>query len=66
MPFLSLAYQFIIGGAIFFLGIVLSWRTEDYSWQKKDDRKILLFMIGGFVFYFIFQLLWHFAGNGKI
>ena len=66
MPFLSLVYQFVIGGAIFFLGIVLSWRTKDYSCQKKNERKILFFMIGGFVFYFVFQLLWHLAGIGKI
>ena len=66
MPFLSLVYQFVIGGVIFFLGIVLSWRTKDYSCQKKNDRKILFFMIGGFAFYFIFQLLWHLAGIGKI
>jgi hypothetical protein len=66
MPFLSLVYQFIIGGAIFFLGIILSWRTKDYSWQTKHDRRILLLMIGGFVFYFISQLLWHLVGVGKI
>jgi dolichol kinase len=66
MPFLSLVYQFVIGGAIFFLGIFLSWRTRDYSWQKKEDRRILFFMIGGFVFYLIFQLFWHLAGAGKI
>jgi hypothetical protein len=66
MPIFSLIYQFVIGGAIFFLGIVLSWRTKDYSFKKKDDRRILFFMIGGFVFYFIFQLLWHLVGVGKI
>jgi drug/metabolite transporter (DMT)-like permease len=66
MPFLSLVYQFVIGGAIFFLGIILSWRTKDYSYQKKDDRKILFFMIAGFALYFISQLLWYLAGVGKI
>ena len=66
MPLLSLVYQFVIGGAIFFLGIILSWRTKDYSWQNKTDRRILLFMIGGFAFYFFSQLLWHLAGIGKI
>jgi len=66
MPFLSLVYQFIMGGAIFFLGIFLSLRTKDFSFKKKDDRRILFFMIGGVVFYFVFQLLWHLAGVGKI
>ena len=65
MPLFSLVYQFVIGGAIFFLGIFLSWRTKDYSLKKRDDRRILFFMIGGFFLYFIFQLLWHFAGVGK-
>ena len=66
MPFLSLVYQFVIGGAIFFLGIFLSWRTKDYSFKNKDDRKILFFMIGGFALYFLFQWIWHIAGVGKI
>jgi hypothetical protein len=66
MPLLSLVYQFVIGGIIFFLGIVLSWRTEDYSWRNKDDRRILIFMIGGFIFYVVSQFMWHLAGVGKI
>jgi hypothetical protein len=66
MPLLSLVYQFVVGGAIFFLGLFLSWRTEDYSWRKKPDRRILLFMVGGFVFYLVSQLLWHLVGVGKI
>jgi hypothetical protein len=66
MVLLSLFYQFVIGGAIFFLGIFLSLQAKDYSFKKKDDRKILFFMIGGFAFYFVFQLLWHLAGVGKI
>jgi hypothetical protein len=66
MPFLSLAYQFIVGGAIFFLGIFLSWRTKDYSLKNKADRRILFLMIAGFVSYLLFQLIWHLAGIGKI
>lgn len=66
MPHLSLIYQFLVGGAIFFLGIVLSWRTKDYSFQKKDDRRLLFFMIGGLALYFFSQLIWHLAGEGKI
>ena len=60
MPLLSLAYQFVIGGAIFFTGIFLSWRTNDYTFKKRGDRRILFFMIGGFALYLFFQLLWHF------
>ena len=66
MPFVSLVYQFAIGGTIFFLGIFLSWRSKDYAWGKKEDRRTLFFMVGGFAFYFISQLLWHLAGIGKI
>lgn len=66
MPFLSLVYQFVVGGAIFFLGIFLSWRTRDYSLKKRGDRRLLFFLIGGFALYFIFQLLWHLAGVGKL
>ena len=66
MPMLSLIYQFVIGGAIFFLGIFLSWRTKDYSFKRKDDRRLLFFMIGGVAFYFTFQLIWYLAASGKI
>ena len=65
MPLLSFVYQFAVGGIVFFLGIVLSWRAKDYSIKKKDDRRILIFMIGGFLFYFVSQLLWYLAGAGK-
>jgi len=64
MPFWSLIYQFAIGGIIFFVGIFISWRTKDYSWHKKEDRRVLLFMVGGFLFYLVFQLLWHFSAVG--
>jgi dolichol kinase len=66
VPIFSLIYQFAIGGAIFFLGLFLSWRTKDYSIQKKEDRRILFFMIGGVAFYFVSQLIWHLAGAGRI
>lgn len=66
MPIVSLIYQFVVGGVIFLMGIFLSWRTEDYSWHMKEDRKILFFMVGGFLFYLIFQLLWHFSAKGTI
>jgi Ca2+/Na+ antiporter len=66
MPFVSFIYHFVVGGIIFFLGIVLSWRTKDYSWQKKEDRRTLFFMVGGFLFYLVFQLLWHFSAKGTI
>jgi len=66
MPGFSFVYQFVVGGAIFFLGIFLSWRTRDYSWHRKKDRRMLLLMVGGFFFYLIFQLIWYFAGMGKI
>lgn len=66
MPMMSFVYQFVIGGAIFFLGIFLSWRTKDYSFKRKDDRKFLFVMIGGVVFYFTFQLIWYLAAIGKI
>jgi len=66
MPFLSFIYQFVVGGIIFFLGIFLSWQTQDYSWHKKEDRRVLLFMVGGFLFYLIFQLFWQFSAKGMI
>lgn len=66
MSILSLVYQFFVGGAIFAAGVVLSWRSGDYSWKKREDRLTLLFMMAGFLFYCVFQTLWYFSATGKL
>ena len=63
---LPLLYQFLIGGIIFFIGIVIPWRQRDYSWKKREDRLTLVYMILGFFLYFILQTLWTLYAIGKI
>lgn len=65
MNVLPLVYQFVIGGAIFFLGFILSWKSGDYSMQRKNDRSVSLFMVLGFFLYLIFQTTWLLLALGK-
>lgn len=65
MELTSLLYQFIVGGIIFAVGVAVPWRAGDYSWNKREDRRLLLFMLAGCVFYLILQTVWHLqAGRG--
>lgn len=61
-----LIYQFLIGGIIFFIGIVIPWRQRDYSWNKREDRLTLVYMILGFFLYLTLQTLWTLYAIGKI
>jgi len=63
---LPLIYQFLIGGIIFFIGIVIPWRKGDYSWNKREDRLTLVYMILGFFLYLTLQTLWTLYAIGKI
>jgi hypothetical protein len=60
-----LVYQFVIGGAIFFLGFVLSWKSGDYSKKRKNDRLVSLFMILCFSLYLVVQVIWHILASAK-
>ena len=63
---LPLIYQFLIGGIIFFIGIVIPWRQRDYSWNKREDRLTLVYMILGLFLYLTLQTLWTLYAIGKI
>ncbi len=65
MNILPLVYQFVIGGIIFFLGFVLSWKSGDYSKKRKSDRLVSLFMILGFFLYLVVQVIWHILASAK-
>ena len=60
-----LVYQFVIGGAIFFLGVVISWKSGDYSKKRKNDRLVSLYMIFGFFLYLVVQVIWHILASVK-
>jgi len=65
MNILPLVYQFVIGGILFFLGFVLSWKSGDYSKKRKSDRLVSFFMILGFFLYLIVQVIWHILASAK-
>jgi len=65
MNILPLVYQFVIGGFIFFIGFVLSWKSGDYSKKRKNDRLVSLYMIFGFFFYLVVQVIWHILASAK-
>ena len=64
MELTSLLYQFIVGGIFFTVGVVIPWRAGDYSWQKRDDRRLLLSMLAACIFYLILQSAWHLYASG--
>ena len=63
---LPLLYQFIVGGIIFIIGVLIPWKLRDYSWKKREDRRTLYFMGGGFAAYLVLTILWMLLGLGKI
>ncbi|MFC2157615.1 hypothetical protein ACFLT9_07260 [Acidobacteriota bacterium] len=63
---LPLLYHFLIGGIIFLIGIVIPWKVKDHSWKRKEDRRTLLYMLGGFAAYLFLTVLWMLYGLGKI
>ena len=59
MDVTPLLYQFIIGGSIFAVGLVIPWRSGDYSWSKPRDRRLLLSLLLTCLFYLLVQSTWH-------
>jgi len=59
MDVTPLLYQFIVGGIIFAFGLVIPWRSGDYSWRKRRDRRLLLSMLLTCLFYVLMQSSWH-------
>ena len=65
MSLMSLLYQFLVGGIFFTFGIVIPWRTKDYSWKRRGDRRLLLSMLAACLFYLILQSAWHLYAAGS-
>jgi hypothetical protein len=64
MEITSLLYQFIVGGVVFTIGLVVPWRAGDFSWKKRSDRRLLLSMLAACLFYLILQSVWHLYAAG--
>jgi len=61
-----LLYQFLVGGVIFLVGVVIPWRAGDVSVKKRADRRLLLSMAVAALSYLVFHTAWHLyaAGSG--
>lgn len=62
----SLIYQFIIGGAVLLAALIISWRSGDYAWNKREDRRTFIYIILGFALYLILHILWQLYALAKI
>jgi len=60
----SFAYQYVVGGLIFFSIFILAWRSGDYSWKNKEDRYTSVFLLLTFLVYLCGQLIWQLAATG--
>jgi len=60
----GLLYQFIIGGIIFTIGVVVPFRAGDYSLARREDRRTLGLMVAGVLAYLAATTLWHFLAVG--
>ncbi len=60
----SFLYQFLVGGVIFLIGIVVPWRAGDYSWEKREDRRTISLILLASLLYLVFQGLWLLYGSG--
>lgn len=62
----SFVYEFVVGGLILLIGIILPWRSGDYSWKNRDQRNTTIMIIVLALVYFTGQLLWQLYGLGYI
>jgi len=60
----SFVYQYAVGGIIFLAGLVIAWRSGDYSWKNVYDRLTTYFVISIFAFYFCGHLVWQIVASG--
>lgn len=62
----SFIYYFVVGGLIFFISLLLSWRGGDHSWKRREDRRCVIYLLAGFAFYLLLYLLWQLYAMGTI
>ena len=57
-PWLSWAYCYAIGGALFAVSVVVALKSGAAKWSLWTDRKLLLVMTSGLVAWAVFHALW--------
>ena len=53
-----LIYQYVLGGAIFFGGFWIAFRSGDYSLRNREDRLTALCLLAIFLLYLGGHILW--------
>lgn len=59
-PAFPFIYQYGIGGAIFALGIYFFLKSRSISLKSSEGIKMLLILIGGYLFFFCFHFFFQF------
>ena len=52
---LPYVYQYLVGGAVFGLGIVLAWRSGEVGLDTQRNRRRLGVLLAGFAFFAVVQ-----------
>lgn len=56
MPWLSFAYNYIAGGVIFLVGLLVGWRQGQVGLATARQRRTTLMLVGGFLLLFSLHL----------
>ncbi|MBT3182199.1 MAG: hypothetical protein HN337_06815 [Deltaproteobacteria bacterium] len=54
----SFIYQFVVGGIIFALGIIIPLARGDVKWSRPGDRITLITILAGVTAFIIFFIAW--------
>lgn len=52
------AYQYIIGGIIFFVGLLIPILTGGWKFKSAKDTKLLIILLVGLVYYALGHGIW--------
>ena len=58
---LQYAYQYLVGGAIFAIGLLFTWRQGDVGLKDSRARRNTLLLIGGFALFALVHAFFQFV-----
>lgn len=54
----SFIYQFLAGGVLYAVGLVLPIMAGDVKWSRASDRRTIIWLIAGMVLFLSFFMVW--------
>ena len=57
---LQYAYQYLVGGAIFLIGLLFAWRQGDVGLKDTRSIKNTLLLVGGFALFALIHAFFQF------